>query len=198
MALEVECPNCRALLRPSEELVARGGEHPCPQCQAPLHIVVEPEPPRERSRRPRRRMSHQSANTIPGWVWAAGAGVVMLLILVIGAVLLLALGRGRVFGPPRLTPEQFAKVQPGMSPNEVRRLLGAPTQQLDSNSLFASFGKSANMRAEDFPRMLMMIWTDRRTYTATVQFVDDKATFMVWNDGTQETNPLGNFHDMGR
>ena len=94
MLMEVECPSCHAILRPTEKMLGEGGEKPCPSCGTLLRLNVPMWTPAEPSAAPGRRPRRSpKAGGIPVWVWLAGGGAVLFLLLVVGSVTLRVLVR---------------------------------------------------------------------------------------------------------
>jgi len=197
MAMEVECPSCHTMLRPTEKMLAEGGEKPCPSCgmmlrlNVPMWMPAEPAPPP--GRRPRR---SQNAPSIPVWVRLAGGGAVLFVLLLVGGltlVLLLRSGGRTVLGKPSISRAHLEKVQAGMKSAEVRALLGKPTQEMDSGAMTAFFGGFGQQPGgQKMPSMRIMVWTDNSTYTAAVFFQDDQVLTTVWNDGPPNNNGMPN------
>jgi predicted Zn finger-like uncharacterized protein len=121
---------------------------------------------------------------VPVWVWLVSGGG-LLLVIVIAVVLLLTLGGGK------LTPENAARIQAGMTEAEVRAILGAPTEVIDPSQVFNQnplFQQNPafknNPLMGNFQNLLgavkVCVWKSGRN-TVTVQFVNDRATGIMKN-----------------
>ena len=161
-------------------MAERGGESPCPACGTPLRF--HPAPARRRSRR-RPASDYPRGAAVPVWVWPVAA---FLLVFVLGGGVLLGLRllkpAGRtVLGGPSLAYADLDKVEEGMSPDQVRAVLGRPTEEHDNTAANAVFGAAfKDPKAAKLPRFRIMLWTDERSYSAVVYFMNEQALVWYW------------------
>jgi hypothetical protein len=146
--------------------------------------VVRPSPMRRRQR------VRRPSPGIPGWVWgvtACGIGFVLVAATVATVVLLRDRGTS-ITGRSEISRRDFEKIKAGMSVAEVLAVLGRPTEEVDTSALAGFFPKDK----VPLPNMRLMVWTDRRTYQAVVQFLDDRAVTTLWQDGVPPGGGIGN------
>jgi predicted Zn finger-like uncharacterized protein len=135
MSIKVNCPHCDQAYTLVD--AQAGKKIRCKACTT-VFDVPAPDLRRDVSRReedrddyddrPRRRERHRPSGT-PGWVWVAiGGGVLLLLVVGGGLVVLFSTG---VLGN-KITKENVAKVQMGMSEVQVKAILGSPTETNDA------------------------------------------------------------------
>jgi hypothetical protein len=183
MSIDVQCPSCRTILRPASVLIERGGESPCPTCGIPLRVEPVPAGPRKRRRLPD---YAPLGPAVPVWLWAV-AGILLVSVLGAGTILgmwLLRTNGASPLGTPPVTYADLTKVRTGMSPGQVRAILGRPTEESDNAAGKAKFAAMFNdPNAVKMPSMRVMVWTDERTYTAVVGFMDDKVCATAWHNG---------------
>ena len=123
---------------------------------------------------------------IPPWVWVLVAGGAVLVIGGGVAAVFLVRNVGGWFGP-RVTQAAFARVEQGMTPAQVRAILGSPDEEVDSRSLAWFAGQGA----ENLPFFRQMVWTDNRTYAGVVIFLNDGVVVTQWHDGPLHSTGFG-------
>jgi outer membrane protein assembly factor BamE (lipoprotein component of BamABCDE complex) len=180
----VRCPNCsnyflvRAPAAPAAAASAARRAPQVPESPPAAPARREQDGRAAAADRAPRPASPPARAGVPVWVWLAGGGVLVSFLLlgcVAGGLVLRALafrqttpaeaqpaaalapvaakGPGGA-APGKLTAENFAKVQPGMTEAEVKALLGEPTRVSDFKELAPLIGKEA----ADDPNMRVLIW----------------------------------------
>ncbi len=188
MPISISCPNCGKDYNLADS--QRGKKVACRQCDRPF--VVEDgsaragrderdederdrrrERDRERDREPPRRTRRvrRSGGGLVLWLLMGGGLAVLVVTLVVALVLTLG-----VFGPSKVTPENYARLRTGMSEAEVRAVLGKPTRDATQEAFDKALrltGRADLVNKANDGRTKVLLWESGKN-RVTVTLRDDR------------------------
>lgn len=187
MAIKTLCPHCSQSYSLADAQL--GKKVRCKSCGEPF--LVEDEAPRkaparvrddDADDRRRPREVRRKSGGIPVWVWIVGGiGAAVLLLGCAGGGLIIWIASSGSLGN-KLTEENYKKIKIGMTPAEVKSILGEPNQDINATQQLKQMG------ADPSTGHRLMVWKNGNnqivlTFNSSDKLINMSASFVNADGG---------------